>query len=148
MNDQDFMRVALEEANIALKNKLLPVGALVVREGEIIGRGRKMESDSYHLDHAEIIALRDALSNKKYKREDDLTLYTTLEPCIMCYGTIFHCPIKRVVYAAPDVWGGATELAKAEEFPVRHKGKIPEITGNVLEEESRSLIRQFLKITE
>lgn len=148
MNDEGYMRIALEEAKIALDNGLLPVGAIVVQDGEIIGRGSKNESYSYHLDHGEVVALRQALKDKNYKRNDNLTLYTTLEPCIMCYGTILHCPIRRVVYAADDIWGGATSLGKTGVFPIRHVGKIPEIVGGVLKEESKKLIRQFIETTD
>lgn len=145
MNDIDYMRLALEEARVALQNDLLPVGAIVVQGGQVIGKGVKNESHSYHLDHGEIIALRAALKNKSYSREDGLCLYTTLEPCIMCYGTILHCPISRVVYAADDAWGGATKIL---EFPQRHQGKVPEVVGGVLALESRELIEQFLRTTD
>lgn len=144
MNDEQFMQIALQEAEKSLEEGLLPVGAAVVQNGKVIAVGRKLNAHSYHLDHAEIIALREALKGIKYKRSDNLTLFTTLEPCVMCFGAILHCPINRVVYGASDVWGGGTSLVKSSSVPIRHNGKIPEIVGGVLNEESRELIKNFL----
>jgi tRNA(adenine34) deaminase len=147
MNDEHFMQIALDEAAESLKEGLLHVGAVIVQNGIILGSGRKAEANSYHLDHAEIIALRNTLKDKKFKRADNLVLYTTLEPCIMCYGTILHCPISKIVFAAPDVYGGATKLSDVDGMPIRHKEKIPEIIGGVMEQDSRKLIKEFLMNT-
>src|SRR6266481_1093569 len=102
MDDEYYMRIALEEAKKSFDANLLPVGAVLVEDGKVVGKAQKSESHSYYLDHAEILALRDALKTKQYKPEKDLTLYTTLEPCIMCWGTILQSPVKRVVYAMED----------------------------------------------
>ncbi len=145
MTDEDFMREALEQASLTLSENEFPVGAVIVLNGTIIGRGRKSSSD-FHMGHAEIHALHDALYGKQYKREDNLAIYTTVEPCIMCYGAILNCPIQKVVYAFEDAWGGATNI-DAEALPIRHHLKNPEIVRGVLRKESKELLKKFLAIT-
>ena len=147
MSDEEYMRIALEEAQQARKENDFPVGAVVVAaNGEIIGKGRKTSSN-FHLGHAEIAALEQALSNTHFSRQDKLTLYTTLEPCVMCFGTILHCPITKVVYAVEDPYGGATNM-KDSSFPVRHQDKMPKIKGNILREESLRLLKNFVETTD
>ncbi len=146
MTDEDFMRVALEQAELTLAESELPVGSVVVMDGKIIGKGRKLSSN-FHLGHAEMHALQEALQGKKFFRKDNhLTLYTTLEPCVMCYGTILHCPISRVVYAFEDVYGGATNIHKPS-LPTRHHSKNTEIVGGILREESKKLLKKFIETT-
>lgn len=139
------MQIALAEAKYSLEDSIQPVGAVVVSNGEIVARGRKTRSN-FHMGHAEMIALHNVTKDKKYSREDGLVLYTTIEPCIMCYGAILHCPITKVLYALEDPWGGATTIDTAS-LPRRHNLKIPEIVGGVLRDESKELMRQFLKVT-
>jgi tRNA(adenine34) deaminase len=101
------------------------------------------------LDHAEIIALKNAFENKQYKRgENEISIYTTLEPCIMCLGTILHTPIKRIVYGAPDPYGGAVSMSAEGHLPIRHHGKYPDIVVGIFEQESKDLLKQFLKTTD
>jgi len=145
MSDEAFMRLALEQAKLTLAENEFPVGAVVVAEGKVIGRGRKSSSD-FHLGHAETAAIQQALQGKRYTRKDDLVLYTTLEPCTMCYGTMLHCPIRKVVFGLDDPWGGATQH-DALALPARHREKVLEVVGGVLKEESRRLLREFLSIT-
>jgi tRNA(adenine34) deaminase len=147
MNDEELMREALAEAQKTLSENEFPVGAIVVHNGTIIGRGRKIGSD-YHLGHAEINALRDALGGKRYHRTDKLSLYTTVEPCMMCFGTILTCPIDKVVYAFEDPYGGGAHVEEAA-LPVRHHGhKFPKIMGGILRQESKRLLKQFLTTTD
>ena len=140
------MRLALEQARQTLVESEYPVGAIVVFQGEVIGQGRKMSTD-FHMGHAEMQALSNALYGKRYRREDELTIYTTLEPCVMCFGTILNCPVTKVVYAMEDVYGGATNIP-ASSLPVRHLTKKPEIVSGVLREESRTLLKNFLNVTQ
>jgi len=145
MTDSDFMHVALTEAKSSLDEGIQPVGAVIVSNGKIVAKGRKSTS-SFHMGHAELVALFELTRDKIYSREDGLVLYTTIEPCIMCYGAILHCPIVKVVYALEDPWGGATKI-NATSLPIRHNAKNPEIVSEVLRAESKELMRQFLKVT-
>lgn len=145
MEDEKFMRLALAQAEETLAENGYPVGAVVVSKGEVIGAGRKLMGD-FHMGHAEMNALHEATSDRRLTRADELVVYTTLEPCVMCYGTILNCPVAKVVYAMEDVYGGATKMEA--EFMPRHHGKSPEIVSGVLREESRALLRRFLETTD
>ncbi len=101
--DEAFMRRALELARRAQEEGEVPVGAVVVLEGEIVGEGwNRPIAASDPTAHAEIQALRSASSKKKNYRLTGATLYVTLEPCDMCVGAMFHARIARVVYGAKD----------------------------------------------
>ena len=98
-----FMRAALEQARLAWAAGEVPVGAVVVREGEIVGRGFNAPISRHdHTAHAEVMALRDAAARLENYRLTGCTLYVTIEPCAMCAGTIMHARIARVVYGARD----------------------------------------------
>jgi tRNA(adenine34) deaminase len=106
--DEGFMRLALEEAERALAHDDVPIGAVVVREGEVIGTGhneRELREDP--TAHAEILALRRAAGHLGSWRVLDCTLYVTLEPCAMCAGAIVLARVPRVVYATDDPKAGA-----------------------------------------
>ncbi len=108
MTDQEYMQIALELAQQAASNGEVPVGAIVVKDGEIIGRGSNAPISKHDPSaHAEIQAMRDAASNIGNYRLVDCTLYVTLEPCAMCTGAIQHARIARVVYGAKDPKTGA-----------------------------------------
>lgn len=147
MKNQDikFMEIALSEAGLALREDELPVGAVVVFNGEIWGRGRRMKEKNTRLDHGEVNALREAL-DKNHKLADEMTIYTTLEPCVMCFGAILNSRIKRVVFALEDPYGGATHF-QAVNMPERHKIKFPEITKGILRQEAKLLFQEFFKTT-
>lgn len=142
-NDEYFMRAALDLAMKAQELGEVPVGAVVVREGEIIGRG--FNRSIVAMDptaHAEVTALRDAAQHVRNYRLLDCTLFVTLEPCTMCIGALFHARIKRLVYAASDaktgVCGGVLNLP-AETRLNHHL----EVSGGVLSVEASILLRQF-----
>ena len=103
-----YLRAAIAEAHAAEATGEVPVGAVVVHEDKIIGRGQnRVLRDTDPTAHAEIVALREAgLALGNYRLED-CTLYATLEPCAMCAGAILHARIARLVYAAPDPKAGA-----------------------------------------
>lgn len=145
MTDEYYMREALAQAQLTLEEDNLPVGAVVVSKGEILGKGRKLNTD-FHLGHAEVNALRAALNGRQFTRDSELTIYTTLEPCIMCFGTILNCPVTKVVYAMEDVYGGATKISAAA-LPIRHHSKEVKIVPGVLREEARALFATFLSTT-
>lgn len=148
--DSVFMQEALKEAAISLQDKLLPVGAVLVIDGQIVARAHKDNAHSYHLDHAEIMVFRDYFKGKKFDRGDFMiTLYTTLEPCIMCIGTLLHLPIQKIVYAASDPYGGGIEILKHSDIlPLRHRDKIPQVVGGILEQDAKKQLRRFTEITE
>ena len=103
VHDESFMREALALARRAWDAGEVPVGAVVVRDGEIIGRGFNQPiSSSDPTTHAEIVALREAAAHLKNYRLVDCELYVTLEPCMMCVGAMLHSRLRRVVFGAAD----------------------------------------------
>lgn len=143
MNDEYFMRAALDLALKAQELGEVPVGAVVVSKGEIIGRGHNRSIVARDpTAHAEVTALRDAAQNLHNYRLSDCILFVTLEPCAMCIGALFHARIKRLVYAAADpktgVCGSVINLP-AEARLNHHL----EVTGGVLAHEAGRLLKQF-----
>ncbi len=108
MSDETYMREALLLAGKAASSGEVPVGALVVKDGAIVGRGHNRPISSHDpTAHAEVVALRDAAERIGNYRLNDCVLYVTLEPCVMCAGAIMHARIGRVVYGAADPKSGA-----------------------------------------
>jgi len=108
LSDEYFMREALSLAQQAALIGEVPVGAVVVKNGEIVGRGSNAPITHHDPSaHAEIAALRDAASNLGNYRLVDCELFVTLEPCVMCVGAMFHARISRVVFGASDLKTGA-----------------------------------------
>lgn len=143
MNDEFFMREALSLARAAECLGEVPVGAVVVSEGKIIGRGFNAPiGESDPTAHAEISALRDAARNVDNYRLPGCELFVTLEPCAMCAGAILHSRIARVVYGARDpktgVHGSVVDL-----FAVERLNHHTEVVGGVLAEECGQLLSGF-----
>jgi tRNA(adenine34) deaminase len=108
LDDERWMRLALEEARLALEHGDVPIGAIAVLKGEIIGRGHnRREIDHDPTAHAEMIALRQASQVIGYWRLEGVTLYSTLEPCAMCAGAMVLARLPVLVYAASDPKAGA-----------------------------------------
>lgn len=108
MDDADWMHLALEEAALAIAHDDVPVGAVAILQGQVIGRGHnRREIDRDPSAHAEMIALRQASQTIKHWRLDGVTLYCTLEPCAMCAGAMVLARLPRLVYAASDPKAGA-----------------------------------------
>lgn len=104
----EAMQAAITEAHSAQADGEVPVGAVVVLEGEVIGRGQnRVIRDSDPTAHAEIVAMRAAAQHLRNYRLNGCDLYVTLEPCAMCAGAILHARVQRLVYAAPDPKAGA-----------------------------------------
>ncbi len=145
MEDLDYLRAAIAEAQAAEANGEVPVGAVVVHENRIIGRGQnRVLRDSDPTAHAEIVALREAgLALKNYRLED-CTLYATLEPCAMCAGAILHARISRLVYAAPDPKAGAcgSVLSVLNHPQLNHK---LDLLPGLLAEECGTLLTNFFR---
>ena len=143
MSDEDFMRAALELARQAAQAGEVPVGAVVVKNGEIIGHGCNGPIGRHDPSaHAEMLALRDAAQHEGNYRLVDCDLYVTLEPCLMCVGAMFHARIKRVVYGASDPKTGAagSVMNLFEEQRLNHHA---EVQGGVLADECGSILSQF-----
>ena len=143
--DEKFMAAALDEAVKALENADVPIGAVIVRNGEIIGRGyNRVEKDSDATAHAEIMAIKDALSKQEYKHLLDCTMYVTLEPCSMCSGAIVLARIDRLVYGAKDPKaGGSGSLYNISSDPrLNHRC---EVVSGVIEEECSSILKDFFR---
>lgn len=142
MTDEDYMREALSLAKKAFELGEVPVGAVAVWEGEIVGRGMNLrETDKNALRHAEIMAIEEACKKLGGWRLWKCDLYVTLEPCPMCTGAIINSRIKRVVYGASDPKAGSCgSLVNLFDLPYNHK---PEVTKGVLEDECSALLSEF-----
>ena len=137
------MLEALAEARRAAGIGEVPIGAVVVREGEVIGRGhnrREIEGDP--LAHAELLAIREAASRLQGWRLEGCTMYVTLEPCAMCAGALVNSRVARLVYGAADPKAGyCGTLGNLVQDPrLNHR---LEVTAGVLESESAALLRGF-----
>lgn len=144
--DIAFMQQALEVAGLAANNGEVPVGAIVVKDGEIIGRGSNAPiSLQDPTAHAEIQALRQAAMHLGNYRLIDCTLYVTLEPCAMCAGAIQHARFKRLVYGARDPKTGAcgSVIDLMGEAKLNHH---TEVIGGVLAEQCGALLTDFFKL--
>jgi len=142
-DDAEWMREALDEARAATEHDDVPIGAVVVHEGRVIGRGRnERELRADPTAHAEILALREAAAHLGGWRLLDTVLYVTLEPCAMCAGAIVLGRVPRVVYAAPDPKAGAagSVLDVLREPQLNHR---PDVAGGLLADEAAELLRQF-----
>ena len=143
LSDDEAMGRALEEARACLSHGDVPVGAVVVRNGEIIAaRHNERELQADPTAHAEVLALRDAARIVGSWRLEDCALVVTLEPCVMCAGALLNARIGRLVYGAADLKGGATaSLYNVCADPrLNHN---PPVTHNVRAVESAELLRQF-----
>jgi tRNA(adenine34) deaminase len=142
-NDDDFMRVALALARQAELSGEVPVGAIVVKEGIIIGRGSNAPISRHDPSaHAELLALREAAQHMGNYRLVGCELFVTLEPCVMCVGAIFHARIARVVFGASDFKTGAcgSVLNLFAEQRLNHHA---EIIAGVLAEECGQVLSNF-----
>ena len=143
MDKNFFMEEALIEAKKALKKGEVPVGAVVVLEEDIIGRGYNQPiSKNDPTAHAEIMALRDASMNLKNYRLKDTLVYSTLEPCLMCAGALVHARIKKLFYSASDPKSGVIENngSLMQSAFLNHKISFE---GGVLKEESSKILKNF-----
>jgi len=137
------MRAALALAEDAGREGEVPVGAVVVKDGEIVGRGFNRPITGHDpAAHAEIIALRDAGRTASNYRLTGCTLYVTLEPCVMCAGAIMHARIARVVYGARDPKTGACGSV-VDLFADRRINHHAEVTEGILANEAGSLLSRF-----
>lgn len=149
MQDTDtrFMRLALEQARIAFRNSLIPVGAVFVHKERVIANGAKTGLPNIHtlFDHAEHNACYQALWSRDGARNlKGVTVYSTLEPCMMCLSMLMTTRVARIVFACEDPYGGGCKLLeKPACLPMRFQDERPVAEGGLLREESRMLLREF-----
>ena len=144
MEDLIFMDAALELAREAAAEGEVPVGCVIVRGGEIVGRGRnRRETDKTALGHAEIEAISDACRRLGGWRLWECTLYVTLEPCPMCAGAIINARIPRVVFGASDAKCGACgSVCDLFSMDFNHH---PAVEKGIMEEEAAALLAEFFR---
>ncbi|MGH7929875.1 MAG: tRNA adenosine(34) deaminase TadA [Candidatus Binatia bacterium] len=143
--DGSHMRLALEEARKAAEKGEVPVGAIMARAGEVIGRGHNQrETLRSPLAHAEILAIQQASSRLRTWRLSECDLYVTLEPCVMCVGAILQARIRRLVFGCLDAKAGAVEslFGLCDDSRLNHR--LP-ATGGLLACESADLLARFFK---
>jgi tRNA(adenine34) deaminase len=142
-HDEAFMRMALDLARAAAARGEVPVGALVVCDGEVVGRGFNQPISSHDPSaHAEIMALRDAAHTLGNYRLVDCTLYVTLEPCVMCAGAILHARVARLVYGAREYKTGA-HGSVIDVFSEARLNHHCEVVGGVLGDACAALVSEF-----
>lgn len=140
-----FMEAAFEEARAAGERGEVPIGAVVVHDGEILGRaGNETRALNDVTAHAEILAIRRAATTLGDERLVDADLYVTLEPCTMCAAAISFARIRRLYYAAGDVKGGAVENGvRFYQQPTCHH--VPEVYSGIRESEAAEMLRGFFQ---
>lgn len=142
---EEFMKAAIEEARKAELLGEVPIGAVVVKGGEIISRGHNLRETSQNpITHAEILAIQAAAEQIGSFRLEDCTLYVTLEPCVMCSGAIVMSRVPTVVYGARDPKGGTVDslMHLLNEPSFNHRA---EVISGVLEEECSTMLKTFFK---
>lgn len=144
MDHITYMNMALELAREAAAEGEVPVGCVIVRQGEVVGRGRnRRETDKTALGHAEIEAIAEACKNLGGWRLWECTLYVTLEPCAMCAGAIINARIPQVVYGASDKkYGAVRSVCSLFSMEFNHH---PQVESGILEEESAALLQEFFQ---
>jgi tRNA(adenine34) deaminase len=144
MNHDKFMKKALKEAKKALKKGEIPVGAVVVCDGKVIGKGHNLRETTHKTTaHAEIIAIEQANKKRKTWKLDNCTIYVTIEPCPMCAGAIIQSRIKQVVYGASEAKAGSHHSV-TNLFDQKFRHKVDVLPG-VMEKECGLVIKEFFK---
>ncbi len=141
----NFMAAAIAEARRAEADGEVPVGAVAVADGQIVGAGHNRPIGlSDPTAHAEVLAIRAAASTLKTYRLDAVSIYVTLEPCVMCVGAMLNARVARVVYGARDAQAGALGSV----YDIGRDGKLNhrfEVVGGVMESESAEMMREFFR---
>lgn len=140
-----FMRIALAEAQKALDAGEFPVGCAIVADNEVVAVGHRVNSlnnSANELDHAEIVALRQLLAERPDIDRNSLIVYSTMEPCLMCYATLLLNGVRTIVYGYEDAMGGGTCLDLASLTPLYQQMQV-EVVPHLLRDESLELFRRF-----
>ena len=147
VNHEIHMQAALAQAQEALELGEFPVGAIFVHHGKIVASGRRehtreQQESVNEIDHAEILALRSLLTREAEIPMEELVVYSTMEPCLMCYSTMILNGIRNIVYAYEDVMGGGSNLPLKSLKPLYAEMDVT-ITPHVLRQQSLELFQQF-----
>jgi tRNA(adenine34) deaminase len=143
--DQQYMRMAIEQAQLAAQSGEVPVGAVLVRDGQVISKAFNKPIGNHDPSaHAEMLALREAALAEENYRIPGTTLYVTLEPCAMCSGAMLHARVDRVVYGAPDPKTGAAGSV-LDLFSSKQINHQTSVAGGIMSEECGQLLRDFFK---
>ena len=143
--DHQFMQPAIEQAQLAAVAGEVPVGAVLVRDGQVIAKAFNKPIGNHDPSaHAEMLALREAAKTEGNYRLPGSTLYVTLEPCVMCAGAILHARVDRVVFGAPDPKTGAAGSV-LDVFSSKQINHQTSVEGGVMSEECGQLLRSFFK---
>ena len=142
--NKEFMFEAIKEAKIAAANHEVPVGAVIVKDGKIIAKGRNMREEKQNaLSHAEIEAINNACKTLNSWRLDDCEMYVTLEPCPMCTGAIINSRIKTLIFGAYDSKSGSVDsVINLCDYPYNHK---VEVYGGICEDECLKVLKDFFE---
>ncbi len=141
--ENKFMKIALEEAQLAIAEGEMPVGAVVVKNGEIIATGHNERNEKHDPTlHAEIVAIRKACELLSDWRLTDCDLYVTLEPCVMCSGAIINSRMNSVYFGAYDAEYGAAG-GRIDLFSKSYFGSTTRVYGGIMEEECTSMLKNF-----
>jgi tRNA(adenine34) deaminase len=145
MNDIDWMRLALQQAQLAFDAGEVPVGALLVRDDEVLAEGFNCPIGSHDpTAHAEIVVLRDAARKLGNYRLPGTTLYVTIEPCAMCVGAMIHARVERVVFGAPEPRAGAV-VSSQRMLDATHFNHRIAYEGGVLADACGAIMQQFFR---
>ncbi|WP_267910618.1 tRNA adenosine(34) deaminase TadA [Mammaliicoccus vitulinus] len=142
---ENYMKLAIQEAKKAWEMDEVPIGAIVVYKGEVIGKGHNLrENDQSPIAHAEMIAIQEAAKHLNSWRLEETTLYATLEPCVMCSGAIVMSRIPHVVYGATDPKGGCSGslMNLIEDTRFNHRATVER---GILEQECGDMLRNFFR---
>ena len=144
LTDNAWMARALQQANAAAERGDVPVGALIVRDGELIAEaGNRREADGMATAHAELLCVEQACRRLRRWRLSDCTLYVTLEPCPMCAGALINARIGRVVFGAKDAKAGACgSVLNMDAYPLNHRLRAE---GGVLKCECAAVLSSFFE---
>ena len=139
-----FMEQALEEARSAFEAGEFPVGCVITYKDKVVARGKRKNSHGHvnELDHAEMVALRNLLSGTRQIDPDEVTIYSTMEPCLMCFSALLVNGVKKYVYSYEDVMGGGTNIPLNMLAPLYREMEVS-IVRDVLREKSLQLFKDF-----
>lgn len=138
---ENFMQLALREANKAFKRGEVPIGAVVVRDGKVVSKAfNNREKTKCAINHAEILAIKKACKKLGDWRLENCEIYVTLEPCLMCYGAILNSRIKKLVFGAKDNKSLSKDILISKNNSLNHN---LEVESGVLEEECSKILKKF-----